>query len=109
MNAQPASIKTYAFVWGALLLLLLLTWGCARVDIGVFNTLAALGIAFAKMLLVLLFFMHVRHEKKLIWIFVAAGILWFAIMVDLTLSDYLGRGQVQQTDLRRDLPLGNRR
>jgi cytochrome c oxidase subunit IV len=47
-----------------------------------------------KMLLVLLYFMHVRYSSRLTWIFVAAGFIWLLIMVDLTLSDYLTRGMV---------------
>jgi hypothetical protein len=28
------------------------------------------------------------------WIFITGGLIWFLIMVDLTLSDYLTRGDV---------------
>jgi len=31
------------------------------------------------------------------WVFVAAGFIWLAIMIDLTLSDYLTRGTVVGT------------
>jgi hypothetical protein len=41
--------------------------------------------------LVILFFMHVRYSSRLTWLFVLAGFIWLAIMVDLTLSDYLTR------------------
>jgi cytochrome c oxidase subunit 4 len=88
---KSTSRKIYVRVWLALLVLLALTWGLAQVNLGVFNNLAALGISTLKMLLVVLFFMHVRHEPKLTWIFVTAGLVWFLIMVDLTLSDYLTR------------------
>jgi cytochrome c oxidase subunit 4 len=92
MNASPK--KIYLSVWIALLVLLALTWGLAEVNLGPFNNIAALGIAAIKMLLVVLFFMHVRHESKLTWVFVAAGLIWLIIMVDLTMSDYLTRGDV---------------
>lgn len=91
------SIKGYIGVWLSLLLLLLLTWGVAQLDLGTWNTPAALGIAFGKALLVVLFFMHVRYESGLVWVFVAAGVIWFAIMVDLTLTDYMSRGDVPGT------------
>ena len=61
-----------------------------------FNNVAALGISTVKMLLVVLFFMHVRYEPKLTWIFAIAGLVWFLIMVDLTLSDYSTRGDVRR-------------
>lgn len=95
MSAAAPSKKIYMGVWAALLALLLLTWGLAEVDLGPFNNLAALSIAITKMLLVVLFFMHGKYEKPITWIFIAAGLIWFLIMVDLTLSDYLSRGSVQ--------------
>jgi len=90
MNA-PVAKKTYILIWLALLILLALTWLVAQVNLGPFNTVVALAIAIAKMFLVLLFFMHVRSSRRITWIFVIAGFLWFAIMIDLTLSDYLTR------------------
>jgi cytochrome c oxidase subunit 4 len=85
--------RVYFMVWGALLALLLLTWGLAEIDLGAFNNVAALSIAVAKMSLVIFFFMHVGYEKKaLTWVFVAAGFFWFAIMVTFSISDYLTRG-----------------
>jgi cytochrome c oxidase subunit 4 len=91
MNSPVVPKKIYVLTWAALLLLLLLTWGIAQFNLGPFNVVAALAIAVAKMLLVILFFMNVRHSSRLTWIFVAAGFIWFLIMIDLTLSDYLTR------------------
>lgn len=90
MNA-PVAKKTYVLIWLALLILLLLTWAVAQVNLGPFNTVVALAIAIGKMFLVLLFFMHVRSSRRVTWIFVIAGFLLLAIMIDLTLSDYLTR------------------
>ena len=87
--------RTYVFIWAALMLLLLLTWGFAQLNLGPFNIVAALSIAVTKMLLVILFFMHVRQSTSLTWLFVAAGFIWLLIMLDLTLSDYLTRGWVK--------------
>ena len=87
--------KHYFWIWFALLVLLALTWGLAQLDLGPFNPAAALAIAVTKMFLVVLFFMHVRYSSPLTWLFVAAGFIWFLIMIDLTLSDYLTRGWVK--------------
>jgi caa(3)-type oxidase subunit IV len=57
----------------------------------------ALGISNSKMLLVVLFFMRGRYERAITWIFITAGVIWFLIMVGLTLSDYLTRGDVAGT------------
>ena len=91
MNAHPTSIRPYLLTWAILMLLLVLTWGAAQINLGPFNVAVALVIAISKMALVLLYFMHVRHSSRLTWIFVAAGFVWFLIMIDLTLSDYLTR------------------
>lgn len=92
MRSTSASKKNYVFVWIALLLLLALTYGLANVNLGPFNNVAALAISVTKMLLVVLFFMHGKYEKPITWIFICAGLIWFLIMVDLTLSDYMSRG-----------------
>jgi len=88
------SKKTYLFVWLALLAFLALTYCLAKINLGPFNNVAALAISISKMALVVLVFMHGRWEKPLTWIFIVAGLIWFLIMVDLTLSDYLTRGDV---------------
>ncbi len=84
--------KTYAGVWIALLILTLLTAGIAYIDLGVFNPIAAITIAVIKTALVALFFMHLRYTKvKLTYIFTAAGILWFALLLTFTWSDVITR------------------
>lgn len=88
------SKKTYFVVWIALLALLLLTFGLAEVNLGPLNNVAALGISITKMLLVVLIFMHGRYEKPVTWVFIAAGVIWLLIMVDLTMSDYLTRRDI---------------
>jgi len=95
MTSHVVPAKTYIFIWAALMLLLLLTWGIAQFDIGPFNIIAALTIAVTKMLLLILIFMRVRYSTRLTWIFVAAGFIWLLIMIDLTLSDYLTRNWVK--------------
>ena len=65
--------KTYVMVFLGLICLTILTTGVAFVDLGPFNTVAALAIAFAKMLLVILFFMGVRHSSGLVRIILVAG------------------------------------
>lgn len=90
--AQIVSKKTYGWIWFTLLVLLFATWGFSRLDLKPFNTPIALAIAFAKMALIILFFMHVRYSRRVIWIFVCAGFIWLFIMIELTLSDYLTRG-----------------
>jgi cytochrome c oxidase subunit 4 len=84
--------KTYVLVWAALLVLLFATWGFATLDLHPFNAAIAMTIALGKMLLIILIFMHVRYSSRLTWLFAAAGFLWLAIMILLTLNDYMTRG-----------------
>ena len=67
MNSpHVVSIKLYATIFGALLLLTMATAGVAFVDLGgELNSIVALTIALVKTLLVLLFFMHVRYSSRL--------------------------------------------
>jgi cytochrome c oxidase subunit 4 len=86
------SVKTYAAVWIALLLMTALTTGVAYIDLGRFSVVAALTIAAGKMLLVALFFMHVRHSTKLTKLVVLGGLLWLGILISLTMADFATRG-----------------
>ncbi len=97
LNPPIVSRKTYLLVWIVLVLLLALNWGLAQINLGPFNLVASLAIALIQMLLMLLYLMHVRYNTPLTRIFVAAGFIWLVIMVDLTLSDYLTRGDVAGT------------
>ena len=83
--------RTYIFVYLALLILLGGTIGVAYVDLGIWNTVAAITIAVVKALLVVLFFMHVKYSSNLTRVYVLAGFLWLALLIGLTLTDYLTR------------------
>jgi cytochrome c oxidase subunit 4 len=88
------SVGTYALVWALLLILTGVTTAVAYVDLGHFNVVAALSIAVGKMLLVALYFMHVRHSTQLTRLVVAGGLLWLAILITLTMADIVTRGWV---------------
>jgi cytochrome c oxidase subunit IV len=85
-------VSTYVAVFVALIALTALTTGVAYIDLGRWNTVVALVIAVIKMLLVVLFFMHVKYAAGLTRIAILAGFFWLAIMICLTLSDELTRG-----------------
>jgi cytochrome c oxidase subunit IV len=83
--------KTYFTVWGALLLLLLLSFGSAYIPLGTLNVIINLGISTAKVLLVMFFFMHLRSSNALLRIIAFAAYWWLLVLVSLTLSDVLSR------------------
>src|SRR5262249_60738980 len=61
-------------------------------DLLYFSTPIALGIACSKALLVMLFFMELRHSPRLLWIIVGNGVFWALVMIALTMSDLISRG-----------------
>jgi cytochrome c oxidase subunit 4 len=91
MSSHITPRRTYIFVYLALLILLGGTIGLAYVDLGIWNTVAAITIAVVKALLVVLFFMHVKYSNNLTRVYVLAGFLWLALLIGLTLTDYLTR------------------
>ena len=92
MHEHIDSVKTYTLVFVALLILTLLTTVVATIDLGQFNVVVALVIAVVKMLLVALFFMHLRHSTILTKVVVGGGLLWLGILLLLGLSDFVSRG-----------------
>ena len=93
MSEHIVSRKIYFAVFAALMVGTVLTVVAANYDFGneVVNTVIALTIAVTKALLVILFFMHVRYSPRIIWVLVAGGFFWLAIMMVLTASDYVSR------------------
>jgi cytochrome c oxidase subunit 4 len=84
-------VSTYIMVFIALLVLTAVTTGVAYIDLGRWNTVVALAIAVTKMLLVVLFFMHVKYAHGLTRVTIIAGFFWLGIMIALSLSDELTR------------------
>ena len=91
MTGHIDSVKTYVGVLVVLLIFTALTTGVAFIDLGAMSTVVALSIAVCKMLLVALFFMHVRHSDKLTKLVVSGGLMWLGILLLLTLTDFATR------------------
>ena len=83
--------RVYVGVFATLLVMTATTTAVSFVDLGPWNTVAALAIAFFKATLVVLFFMHVKYSGRLTKLVIAGGLLWLAIMLALTLSDFMSR------------------
>src|SRR3954453_19238667 len=85
--------RTHLLVFGGLILLTVLTVGLSFLH-GVpeiWHTVIGLTIATAKAALVFLFFMHLLYSSRLTWLVALGSLLWLAILIILTLSDYLTR------------------
>jgi cytochrome c oxidase subunit IV len=81
----------YSMVFAALLLGTALTVIAAEIDLGPLNPVIALGIASTKAVIVILFFMHVKYQSKLVKLTVASGFFTFLVLITMTLSDYMSR------------------
>ncbi|HUP38589.1 MAG TPA: cytochrome C oxidase subunit IV family protein [Vicinamibacterales bacterium] len=84
-------LKIYYGIFAILLVLTGVTVGVAYIDLGRWNTVAAIAIACFKAMIVVLYFMHVKYSTRLIKLTVIAGVYWMVILFGLTLSDYLTR------------------
>ncbi len=81
----------YVAVFAALLVLTVATVAVSYLDLGLWNVAVALLIASVKASLVALFFMHLKHEGRLVWTFALVPILFLALIIGGTLSDTLFR------------------
>jgi cytochrome c oxidase subunit 4 len=93
MSEPITPTRTYYRVFAALIALTLLTVAVSFLDLkppALHTTLGVL-IGVVKATLVGLFFMHLLHSSKASWLAVLAGLFWLAILMALTLADYLTR------------------
>ncbi len=92
MSEHSISTKTYYGIWILLLILTGLTAGIAKIDLGPFNTVVAIGIASIKATVVALFFMHVKYtSEKMTKVVIASALFWMLILLLLSLVDYTWR------------------
>lgn len=95
MSEYITPVRTYLWVFLALMVLTLITVVVAFLHLGPLNDIAALTIAVTKACLVVLYFMHVRYSSPLTKLVVIAGVVWLVILIGLTLSDYLTRDLIR--------------
>ena len=99
MSHEVVPLRVYYLIFATLLLMTLITVEVAFWNLGLLTFWVALGIASVKAALVVLYFMHVRYAHQMVWLFAAAGFVFLAILLILTLNDPLTRGwQFQVTD-----------
>jgi cytochrome c oxidase subunit 4 len=91
MSDHILPTRVYYTIFGVLMVCTYLTVQMAFIDLGAFNTVAALVIALFKATLVVLFFMHVKYSSRLTWVVVLASVFWLGILLVLTMGDYLTR------------------
>ena len=92
MSDHVSPVSLYLTIFGALMVLTVVTVGAAFVDLGLFNFSVAMAIACFKASLVVWFFMHVKYQSHLTKLTVATGLFFLAILLGMSLIDYVSRG-----------------
>jgi cytochrome c oxidase subunit 4 len=89
------SPKVYFTIFSVLMICTVLTVFAAEVDLNHYfsglNVIVALTIAVFKASLVVLFFMHGKYSPKRTQLVIIASVFWLAIMLFMTMSDYVSR------------------
>jgi cytochrome c oxidase subunit 4 len=90
MHSIP-SVRTYVTIWIILTVMTFVTYYVAQVELGAWNIVVALLIAFFKMMLVILFFMNVKADSPLTKLFAGAGFFWLILLLGQFFVDYQTR------------------
>ena len=91
MSEHIVPPRVYVGIFLSLMVLTAATVFAAYVNLGPFNIVIALVIASLKATLVVLYFMHARYSPKRTQLVIICAVFWLAIMLALTLSDYVTR------------------
>jgi|GEM_PF-480950 len=85
--SHVASVKSLLGTFGALIALTILTVAVRAVDFGSANLVIAMIIACTKATLVILFFMHLAHDRPFNGMAVGLGILAIVLFIAICLID----------------------
>ena len=92
MAGPVVSARKYVYTFAGLLALTLSTVLIGYIDLGWGSMFVAVAIAAAKATLIASIFMHALYESKLIKVVIGGALVWFLILVSLTIGDYITRG-----------------
>ena len=92
MHEHVTPVRIYVGIWAALLVLTLTTTLVSYLELGPWNIVVALLIAFTKASLVVFIFMHVKWSSPMTKLFVFSALGWLVLLLGVTLSDYFSRG-----------------
>jgi cytochrome c oxidase subunit 4 len=85
-------VKTYMMVFGALMVLTVVTVAISYLHLEVHEAIMiALAVATVKGSLVALYFMHLNHERKLIYYSLALTVVFFVFLMILPLATNLNK------------------
>lgn len=85
------SVPTYLAVFGALMMLTAVTVVSAHIDLGHWNIVVALIIAFTKATLVVTYFMHLRYGTNLTRAILISGVIAVFLLMGIAIDDVRNR------------------
>ena len=85
-------LRVYFAVFFGLMAFTAVTVAAAFVNMGAMNNVIMMAIATIKATLVVLFFMHVRYNTRLIPVIIVSGLFFLLILFSLLFADYFSRG-----------------
>jgi len=85
------SVPTYLAVFGALMVLTAVTVASAHVDLGHFNIVVALVVAFTKATLVVTYFMHLRYGTNMTRAILVSGVIAVFLLMGIAIDDLRSR------------------
>jgi len=91
LKPHITSYGSHLFVLFCLITLTAVTVAITSVQLGAFNTTAAMIIASTKAALVLIYFMHLKFDEKIFRFMVTLVLAIYAIVIVITFFDYLYR------------------
>jgi caa(3)-type oxidase subunit IV len=91
MQEPNISVKTYVLAYVAMLVLFAANIAIAFLNLGWGNMFIGLVIALLEVAVLVLVLMQAYYEKPLIHLVMGGAILWFLILVTLTMNDYITR------------------
>ncbi len=80
-------VRVLVGVTGTLMILTALTVATSRIDLGDWNVVLALAIAYTKAALVALFFMHLKYENRFLLVVLGAAALFAVLFVAFVVFD----------------------
>jgi cytochrome c oxidase subunit 4 len=95
-----------AKIFGALLVLTVVTVWVAQYDLGSLNFAVAMLVASVKATLVCLFFMGLKYDHKENTVIFSTSFIFMVIFMVLTFGDLLTRGDVYVKDMKKIIPDG---
>jgi cytochrome c oxidase subunit IV len=94
-------VKTYYMIFGALMVLTIVTVGVSYLHLPVVTAVAvALVVATIKGSLVALFFMHLLHERKVIYYALALTVIFFIFLMFVPLATNLDKIHLTNSSYR---------